>query len=315
MGSEKLIIIGSGPAAYTAAVYAARADLSPLVFESSVEAGGALMLTTEVENFPGFPEGIMGPELMDRMRAQAERFGARFVAEDVTAVRFTLEMKGVRTSDGKTHKAQAVIVATGSAHKKLGIAREAELSGRGVSSCAVCDGSFFRGQPIVVVGGGDTALEEALFLTKFSDSVTIIVRSGQLRASRVMQDRALANPAISFWWHSQVRELEGEGELSSVIVENTSTQEFSTLPVKGLFVAIGHAPRSSLVAKYLPLDEAGYVLASGGAHGNTATKIQGVFVAGDVADHRYRQAITAAGTGAQAAIDAVRWLSNISETR
>lgn len=306
---EKLIIVGSGPAAYTSAIYAARADLSPLVFESSVEAGGALMLTTEVENFPGFPEGIMGPELMARMRAQAERFGARLIPEDAVAMKLTDAVKGVRASSGEVFKSEALILATGSAHKKLGLEHEDELSGRGVSYCATCDAPFFRNLPTGVVGGGDTALEEALFLSKFSPEVLVFVRGESLRASQIMQDRARNNPGIKFLFNTQVKNLIlSEGKLSGVEVVNAGSSQSRKVPLSGLFVAIGHVPRSSLVADYLPIDEAGYVLA-GGAHGSTSTTVPGVFVAGDVADHRYRQAITAAGTGAQAALDAEKYLT------
>lgn len=305
---EKLIIVGSGPAGYTAAIYAARAQLNPVLFEGSVEAGGALMLTTEVENFPGFRDGIMGPALMDEMRAQAERFGTRFITDDVDAVKLTEAVKGVKYSGG-VMKSDALILATGSAHKKLGVAREDELSGKGVSWCGVCDGFFFRSKPIVVVGGGDSAVEEALFLTKFGSSVTLLVRSGELRASKIMQER-LFESSVEILWHTEVVALHGEKELDSMTVRNNKTGVPTVLPASGFFQAIGHNPRSSLVDSYLPLNEAGYVLVEGGAHGNTASAIPGVFVAGDVADHRYRQAITAAGSGAQAAIDAEKWLES-----
>lgn len=308
MTEHKVIIIGSGPAGYTAAIYAARAQLNPILFEGAVDSGGALMTTTEVENFPGFRDGIMGPALMEEMRAQAERFGTKMVPEDIAAVKLTEAVKGVRTADGATYKAPSLILATGSAHRKLGIPREEELSGRGVSYCATCDGFFQRGKPIVVVGGGDSAVEEALFLTKFGSTVTMLVRAGELRASKIMQARAFASEKLNIVFWAKAHELVGDKELEAMVIEDTQTGELSTIPASGLFIAIGHDPRSSLVADYLPLNEAGYVLAEGGAHGATATRISGVFVAGDVADHRYRQAITAAGSGAQAAIDAERWL-------
>lgn len=312
MTSERLIIIGSGPAAYTAAIYAARAQLSPLVFEGTVEAGGALMNTTEVENFPGFPQGIMGPELMDAMREQAEKFGAKLINEDVTAVKLTPTVKGVKASDGQTYKADSLIVATGSAHRTLGLPREEELGGRGVSYCATCDGAFFREKPIIVVGAGDSALEEALFLTKFGSTVTLVVRRDEMRASKIMQERALAHPKINVLWNSVVGELQGDKILEAVRIDSTVGGESQVIAAAGLFIAIGHDPRSELVGSYLPLDELGYVLTKGFGyeHGATATEIPGVFACGDLVDHRYRQAITAAGTGAQAAIDAERWLES-----
>jgi len=300
-----VIIIGSGPAGYTAAVYAARAKLNPLVFEGSVTAGGALMQTTEVENFPGFPDGIMGPELMDGMRKQAERFGAELVSDDVVAVDLTASPKVVRT-DSDTYLAKAVIIATGSKYKDLDVPGEKELSGHGVSWCATCDGFFFREQDIAVIGGGDSALEEATFLTRFAKSVTVVHRRDALRASKIMQDRALANPKIKFLWDSQVVEMVGEGKLAGLRIENTRTGEERVLPVGGVFIAIGHSPRSELFTEQLATDPDGYLLVE---QPSTRTAIEGVFACGDVVDRTYRQAVTAAGTGCCAAIDAERWLA------
>jgi thioredoxin reductase (NADPH) len=301
-----VIIIGSGPAGYTAAVYAARAKLNPLVFEGSVTAGGALMQTTEVENFPGFPDGVMGPELMDAMRKQAERFGAELASDDVVAVDLTDSPKVVKT-ETDTYLAKAVIIATGSKYKELDVPGEKQLSGRGVSWCATCDGFFFRGQDIVVVGGGDSALEEATFLTRFADSVTLVHRRDTLRASKIMQDRAMANPKIKFLWDSQVVSMEGDnGKLAGVRVKNVHTGDEKVLPVTGAFIAIGHSPRSELFAGQLPTDPDGYLLVE---QPTTRTAIEGVFACGDVVDRTYRQAVTAAGTGCSAAIDAERWLA------
>jgi thioredoxin reductase (NADPH) len=301
-----VIIIGSGPAGYTAAVYAARAKLNPLVFEGSVTAGGALMQTTEVENFPGFPDGVMGPELMDAMRKQAERFGAELVSDDAIAVDLTASPKVVKT-ETDTYLAKAVIIATGSKYKELDVPGEKQLSGRGVSWCATCDGFFFRGQDIVVVGGGDSALEEATFLTRFADSVTLVHRRDTLRASKIMQDRALANPKIKFVWDSQVVSMEGDnGKLAGVRVKNVHTGDEKVLPVTGAFIAIGHSPRSELFAGQLATDPDGYLLVE---QPTTRTAIEGVFACGDVVDRTYRQAVTAAGTGCAAAIDAERWLA------
>ena len=300
-----VIIIGSGPAGYTAAVYAARAKLNPLVFEGSVTAGGALMQTTDVENFPGFPDGIMGPELMDAIRKQAERFGAELVSDDVVAVDLTATPKVVRT-ETETYLAKAVIVATGSKYKELGVPGEKELSGRGVSWCATCDGFFFREQDIAVIGGGDSAVEEATFLTRFAKSVTLIHRRDTLRASKIMQDRALANPKIKFLWDSEVVEVIGDTKVTSLRVKNVRSGEEQMVPVGGIFVAIGHSPRSELFTGQLEIDDDGYVLVSGRS---TRTAIDGVFACGDVVDHTYRQAVTAAGTGCSAAIDAERWLA------
>ena len=305
---RNLIIIGSGPSGYTAAIYAARANLEPLVFEGSVTAGGALMNTTDVENFPGFPDGIMGPALMDNLRAQAERFGAELVADDVTEVDLTGEVKTVTLADGSTYSAHAVVLATGSGYRKLGVEREDELSGHGVSWCATCDGFFFREQNIVVVGGGDSALEEATFLTRFASKVTLVHRRDELRASKIMQDRALANDKIEFAWNSEVAELHGEHSLESITLRDTSTGETRQLAATGLFIAIGHDPRSELLKGQVRLDDEGYVLVQ---PGSTATNLPGVFAAGDLVDHTYRQAITAAGTGCAASLDAERYLADL----
>jgi len=300
-----VIIIGSGPAGYTAAVYAARAKLNPLVFEGSVTAGGALMQTTEVENFPGFPDAIMGPELMDALRKQAERFGAELVPDDVVAVDLTATPKVVRT-ETETYLAKAVIIASGSRYKELHVPGEKQLSGHGVSFCATCDGFFFREQDIAVIGGGDSALEEAMFLTRFAKSVTLVHRRNALRASKIMQDRAMANSKIKFLWDTQVVEMIGEGKLTGLRVKNVRTGEEQVVPVSGVFVAIGHSPRSELFAGQLDTDPDGYLLVD---QPSTRTAIEGVFACGDVVDRIYRQAVTAAGTGCAAAIDAERWLA------
>ncbi|MCW2525707.1 MAG: thioredoxin reductase [Pseudonocardiales bacterium] len=301
---RKVIVVGSGPSGYTAALYTARAELQPLVFEGS-QYGGALMNTTDVENFPGFPEGIMGPELMDNIRTQAERFGAELVADDVTGLDLTGDVKVVRTHDGE-FTADTVILAMGSAYKKIGVPGEELLSGKGVSWCATCDGFFFREQDIAVVGGGDTAMEEATFLTRFAKSVTIIVRRDILRASKIMIDRAQGNEKISFLWNSAVSEIHGEGTLKHLTITDTVTGAESALDVSGLFIAIGHDPRSELVKGQIELDEQGYIVVQ---PGSTETSLPGVFAAGDVVDHTYRQAITAAGTGCSAALDAERYLA------
>ncbi|MFF7340615.1 thioredoxin-disulfide reductase [Streptomyces sp. NPDC008163] len=307
---RNVIIIGSGPAGYTAALYTARASLKPLVFEGAVTAGGALMNTTDVENFPGFQDGIMGPELMDNMRAQAERFGAELVPDDVVSVDLTGDIKTVTDTAGTVHRAKAVIVTTGSQHRKLGLPNEDALSGRGVSWCATCDGFFFKDQDIAVVGGGDTAMEEATFLSRFAKSVTIIHRRDTLRASKTMQDRAFADPKIKFAWDSEVAGVNGEQKLSGVTLRNTKTGETSELPVTGLFIAVGHDPRTELFKGQLDLDDEGYLKV---AAPSTRTNLAGVFGAGDVVDHTYRQAITAAGTGCSAALDAERFLAALAD--
>ncbi|NYI80206.1 thioredoxin-disulfide reductase [Nocardioides panzhihuensis] len=303
---RNVIVVGSGPSGYTAAVYSARAGLQPLVFEGSVTAGGALMNTTDVENFPGFRDGIMGPELMDNMRAQAERFGAELEPDDVIEMDLTGPVKVVKTATD-IHYAKSVILATGSGYKKLGLPREDELSGKGVSWCATCDGFFFRQKPIVVVGGGDSALEEALFLTRFGSSVTLLVRREELRASKIMQERAFADPKLEIAWNSVVESINGELSVESITVKDTKTGELRDLECNGLFIAIGHIPRSELLTGQVDLDDDGYVLTKGGT---TATNIEGVFAAGDLVDHVYRQAITAAGTGCQAALDAEKFLAH-----
>jgi len=306
---HKLIIVGSGPAGYTAALYAARASLAPLVIEG-VQSGGALMTTTEVENFPGFPEGIQGPELMENMRKQAERFGAQFITDDATAVELRGDPKIVRVGDDE-YRARAVIVATGSAWRRLGVPGEQELLGHGVSSCATCDGFFFRGQHIAVVGGGDSAMEEATFLTRFAESVTIIHRRDQFRASKIMADRALSNPKIKVEWNTVVEEiLDKNGSVGGVRVRNVQNNQAKVLDVTGVFVAIGHEPRNELVRDQLPLDENGYVKVESPS---TRTVLPGVFAAGDLVDHNYRQAITAAGSGCAAAIDAERYLATLAD--
>ncbi|GGU95207.1 thioredoxin reductase [Actinomadura cremea] len=303
---RNVIIIGSGPAGYTAAVYAARGDLKPLVFEGSVTAGGALMNTTDVENFPGFPDGIMGPDLMDNLRKQAERFGAELIADDVTEVDLNADPKIVKVGDD-VYRARTVIVATGSGYRELGLPDEQRLSGRGVSWCATCDGFFFREQDIAVVGGGDTAMEEAIFLTKFARTVTVVHRRDELRASKIMQDRAFANDKIKFRWDSEVTAIHGDDRVNGVSLRNVKTGEESRLDITGLFIAIGHDPRSELFAGQLETDPDGYLLVDAPT---TKTKVPGVFACGDVVDHIYRQAITAAGTGCSAAIDAEHWLQD-----
>jgi thioredoxin reductase (NADPH) len=304
---RNVIIIGSGPAGYTAAVYAARANLKPLVFEGSVTAGGALMNTTEVENFPGFRDGIMGPALMDEMRAQSERFGAELVADDVVEVDLTGDVKVVKTATD-TFTARAVILAMGSGYRKLGLPREEELSGRGVSWCATCDGFFFREQAIAVVGGGDSAVEEATFLTRFGSKVFLIHRRDELRASKIMQDRAFADPKLEVIWNAEIAEINGDDRLESVTLRDTVTGETRPLEATGLFIAIGHDPRSELLPGQVDLDDEGYVLV---APDSTATNLPGVFASGDLVDHRYRQAVTAAGTGCAAALDAERYLADL----
>ncbi len=306
---RKVIIVGSGPAGYTAALYTARADLAPLVFEG-LHYGGALMNTTDVENYPGFPAGIMGPELMGQIRTQAERFGAELVSDDVTSVDLTGPVKVVRTHRGE-FTADAVILAMGSHYRKLGLAREDELAGHGVSWCATCDGFFFRDHDIVVVGGGDTAMEEATFLTRFAKSVTVVHRRDSLRASRIMADRAEADPKIRWAWNSEVVGIAGEGAVTGVRLRDTVTGAERDLEVGGLFIAIGHDPRSDIVRGQVDLDDEGYIRTTTG----TRTNLAGVFAAGDVVDHTYRQAVTAAGTGCQAALDAERYLAALADTR
>ncbi|WP_046468690.1 thioredoxin-disulfide reductase [Allosalinactinospora lopnorensis] len=302
---RNVIIIGSGPAGYTAAIYAARAELRPLVFEGSITAGGALMNTTDVENFPGFPDGIMGPDLMDNLRKQAERFGSELVPDDVTEVDLKATPKVVKVGN-ETHYARTVIVATGSGYRKLGVPGEEEFSGRGTSWCATCDGFFFREQDIAVVGGGDTAMEEATFLTRFARSVTVIHRRGELRASKIMQERAFDNDKIRFLWNTEVTEVLGDNKVTGVQLRNTQTGEESKLDITGLFIAIGHDPRVELFESQLDLDEEGYITVDAPT---TKTNIPGVFACGDVVDHVYRQAVTAAGTGCAASLDAERYLA------
>jgi thioredoxin reductase (NADPH) len=310
-----VIIIGSGPAGYTAAIYAARADLKPLLFEGSVTGGGALMNTTEVENFPGFPDGIQGPDLMDHLRRQAERFGAELVADDAVAVRLAGEIKEVDTGDPQwggitTHRARSVILATGSAYRELGLESEKKLSGRGVSWCATCDGAFFRDQDIAVVGGGDSAVEEATFLSRFARSVTIVHRRDALRASKIMGARAAADPKIRFAWNSEVVEVLGENKVAGLRLRDTVNGDERDLAVTGLFVAIGHDPRVDLFRDQIELNDAGYVA----VHGRSGrTSVDGVFACGDVVDHTYRQAITAAGSGCAAALDAERYLAALAD--
>jgi thioredoxin reductase (NADPH) len=307
--TRNVVIIGSGPAGLTAAIYTARANLAPLVIEgepssTSDQPGGQLMLTTEVENFPGFPDGVQGPELMLRFRQQAERFGAEFITEKVTKVDLGVRPFKLWVRDTE-YEAEAVIVSTGARSLMLGLDAERRLIGHGLSTCATCDGFFFRGQHIAVVGGGDSAMEEATFLTKFADKVTILHRRDTLRASKIMQDRAFANPKIEFMWNTVVDDLVGEESLQGAVVSDVVTGERSTLPVTGLFVAIGHQPNTDLFKGVLDMEDSGYLVT---APGSTATNVAGVFACGDVQDHTYRQAITAAGSGCMAAIDAERWL-------
>jgi thioredoxin reductase (NADPH) len=300
--SQSVAIIGSGPAGLTAAIYAARAHLVPTVFEGS-QAGGQLMLTSEVENYPGFPEGITGPQIMDSFRKQAERFGTRLIAEDVTKVDFSAPPFAV-WGDEEEHRVAAVIVATGAEARWLGLSAEERFRGRGVSACATCDGFFFRGKDVVVVGGGDTAMEEALFLTKFAPKVTIVHRRSELRASWIMARRVLDNPAITIRWDSVVEDILGDTRVSGVRLRNVQTSKTEDLPAEGVFVAIGHKPATAIFEGQLELDNRGYVRTSEGS----ATSVEGVFAAGDVVDSTYRQAVTAAGMGCQAAMDAARWL-------
>jgi thioredoxin reductase (NADPH) len=305
---RSVLIIGSGPAGLTAAIYTARANLKPLVIEG-LEAGGQLMLTTEVENFPGFTDGIMGPELMGAMRGQAERFGAEFVQAHVSAVDLQHRPFVVRTSEGEYHT-RSLIIATGASARMIGLPSERSLLGHGVSTCATCDGFFFRNKPIAVVGGGDSALEEAIFLTRFASKVTLIHRRNALRASKIMQDKAFSNPKLEFRWNSTVQEVKDPagGRVSGLVLRDTVTGETSELPVEGLFVAIGHTPNTSLFVNQLEMDANGYLV----THDGAKTDVPGVFACGDVQDHVYRQAITAAGSGCMAAIDAERYLDGIA---
>jgi thioredoxin reductase (NADPH) len=303
---HEVVIVGSGPAGYTAAIYAARAQLSPVIYEGSVTAGGALMNTTEVENFPGFTDGVMGPELMDSMRKQAARFGAKLVTDDIVEMALAGDIKVLKDGSGNTIRAKSVILAMGSAFREIGLINEKRLSGHGVSWCATCDGFFFRDQVIAVVGGGDSAVEEAIFLTRFASKVVLIHRRDSLRASKIMAERALSNPKIEMLWNHEVIDVLGENKVESLQLRNTLTGEISNRKFTGLFVAIGHSPRSELVIGQVELDDEGYVLIR---DRTTNTNIKGVFACGDLVDHRYRQAITAAGSGCQAALDAERFLS------
>jgi thioredoxin reductase (NADPH) len=303
---HELVIVGSGPAGYTAGVYAARAQLDPVLYEGSVTAGGALMNTTEVENFPGFKDGIMGPDLMDQMRKQASRFGAQLVTDDITEMKLDSDVKVLKDGSGNTIKARAVILAMGSAYKEIGLKNEKRLSGRGVSWCATCDGFFFKEQVIAVVGGGDSAMEEANFLTKFAKKVVLIHRRDQLRASKIMAERAKANPKIEFLFNTEVIDVLGEDKVTGLKLRNVLTGEESSSDFTGLFVAIGHLPRSELVVGQVKTNSEGYVLVDSGS---TRTNLPGVFASGDLVDFTYRQAITAAGSGCQAALDAERFLA------
>lgn len=304
---RNVIIVGSGPAGYTAAVYAARAQLNPLVFEGAVTAGGALMNTTEVENFPGFEDGIMGPQLMENMRAQAVRFGAEIVTDDVSAITTHGDIKSVTDGAGNVHQARSLILATGSGYRELGLPDEKRLSGHGISWCATCDGFFFRDKDIAVVGGGDSALEEATFLTRFAKTVTLIHRRGELRGSKIMQERALTNEKINIAWNSEIAAIRGEEKLTGVTLRDTVTGVERELAISGLFIAIGHDPRSELLRGQIDLNAEGYVTVNSPS---TQTNVTGVFACGDLVDHTYRQAITAAGTGCSAALDAERFLSH-----
>jgi len=304
---RNVVIVGSGPAGYTAAIYAARAQLEPLIYEGSVTAGGALMNTTEVENFPGFTDGVMGPDLMDNMRKQAKRFGAELITDDIVEMDLAGDIKILKDGSGNTIKAKSVILAMGSAYKEIGLENEKRLSGRGVSWCATCDGFFFREQEVAVVGGGDSAMEEANFLTKFATKVVVIHRRDSLRASKIMAERAQANPKIEFVWNTEVIDVLGEEKVSGLKLRNLVDGTESERAFTGLFVAIGHDPRSELVKGKVDLDPEGYVKVDGRS---TRTNLTGVFACGDLVDHTYRQAITAAGSGCQAALDAERFLSH-----
>ena len=304
-----LIIVGSGPAGYTAAIYAARAQLNPIVYEGSVTAGGALMNTTEVENFPGFPNGVMGPELMEQMRKQAERFGAKLITDDIVEMKLDGKVKELKDGSGNLIKTKSVILATGSAYKEIGLENEKRLSGRGVSWCATCDGFFFRDQIIAVVGGGDSAMEEANFLTKFASKVVIIHRREQLRASKIMVERAKNNPKIEFLFNTEVIDVLGTDKVTGLKLKDSKSGQVRTQDFTGLFVAIGHLPRSELIKGQVELDNDGYAKVQSGT---TLTNLAGVFACGDLVDHRYRQAITAAGTGCQAALDAEKYLTALN---
>ncbi|MEI7540522.1 MAG: thioredoxin-disulfide reductase [Actinomycetes bacterium] len=303
---REVVIVGSGPAGYTAAIYASRAQLNPIIYEGSVTAGGALMNTTEVENFPGFVDAVMGPDLMDNMRKQAKRFGAELITDDIVEMDLSGDIKILKDGSGNTVKAKAVILATGSAYREIGLENEKRLSGHGVSWCATCDGFFFRGQTIAVVGGGDSAVEEATFLTRFADKVILIHRRDSLRASKIMAERAASNPKIEMLWNSEVVDVLGADKVSGLKIRNTLDESQSTLDVTGLFVAIGHIPRSELLVGNIDLDDEGYIKVEGRS---TRTSIKGVFACGDVVDHTYRQAITAAGSGCAAALDAEKFLA------
>lgn len=309
MQEVELVIVGSGPAGYTAAIYAARAGLAPVVVAGSVTAGGALMTTTEVENFPGFIDGVQGPELMASMRAQAERFGARILMDDATGLNLAGPVKTITTGSGETYWAKAVVLTMGSAYRKLGLPEEERLSGHGLSWCATCDGFFFRDQEIAVVGGGDSAMEEALFLTRFASKVTLVHRRDAFRASKIMAERVLADPKIEITWNSEVAQVLGDDRMAGLRLRDTVTGAERMLEVTGVFVAIGHDPRSELITGQVDTDPDGYVRV---AHPSTATNLPGVFAAGDLVDHTYRQAITAAGTGCAAAQDAQHYLSHLA---
>jgi thioredoxin reductase (NADPH) len=302
-----LVIVGSGPSGYTAAIYAARAQLDPIIYEGSVTAGGALMNTTEVENFPGFVDGIMGPDLMDAMRKQAKRFGANLITDDIVEMDLSSPIKVLKDGSGNTVKAKAVILAMGSAYREIGLVNEKRLSGHGVSWCATCDGFFFRDQTIAVVGGGDSAVEEATFLTKFASKVVLIHRRDTLRASKIMVERALSNPKIEMLWNTEVVDVLGADKVEALSLKNTVTGELTQRDFTGLFVAIGHDPRNELIKGQITLDDAGYVIVEAGS---TKTNLEGVFACGDLVDRTYRQAITAAGTGCESALDAEKFLSH-----
>ncbi len=310
-GLLDVVIVGSGPAGYTAAIYAARAGLAPVVVAGSVTSGGALMNTTEVENFPGFPDGLQGPELMDRMQEQAERFGARIVWDDAVSADLRGAVKTVTTGGGQVFRSRSVVLSTGSAYREIGLANEKRLSGHGVSWCATCDGPFFRDKEVAVVGGGDSAMEEATFLTRFASSVTVVHRRDHLRASKIMQDRAMSDPKIRFTWNAEVADVLGDAKVSAVRLRDTTTGELRDLPVAGVFVAIGHDPRTDLFRDQVQLDAAGYVVVEGRS---SRTSLPGVFACGDVVDHEYRQAITASGSGCAAALDAERYLAALDDT-